>query len=240
MDRSWLPYCGQAPVPDGWLSRWNTDPVLLVSLAMLAVWILSRAGSTRDRVRGGIGLALLVTLFVSPFCALTSALFSARVAHHLLLTSVAAPLLAFAWPVAIRGGPMAWAAAHALIFWFWHSPQAYGFALSSDAAYWAMQATLGISATAMWAAVGRASVPIGVAALLATMVQMGLLGALITFSDRALYGPHLLTTQAWGWSALEDQQLAGLIMWAPGSALYLGVAMLLGWRLLGPPRAATA
>jgi putative membrane protein len=240
MERSWLPYCGQAPVPDGLFSRWNADPVLLVGLALLSAWVLSRAGSTRDRIRGGIGMALLTLLFVSPFCAFTSALFSARVAHHLLLTSVAAPLLAFAWPVVIRGGVMAWAVVHALAFWFWHSPQAYGIALSSDAAYGAMQATLGFSAMAMWAAIGRASAPVGVAALLATMVQMGLLGALITFADRALYAPHLLTTQSWGWSPLEDQQLAGLIMWAPGSALYLGAAMLLGWRLLGQPRAVTA
>lgn len=240
MGRSWLPYCGQAPVPDGWLSRWNGDPVLLVGLALLSAWVFARAGSMRDRILGGFGLALLALLFVSPFCALTSALFSARVAHHLLLTSIAAPLLAFAWPTAIRGSAMVWAAVHALVFWFWHSPQAYGVALSSDAAYWAMQATLGISAMAMWAAIGRASAPVGVAALLATMVQMGLLGALITFADRALYAPHLLTTQSWGWSPLEDQQLAGLIMWAPGSALYLGAAMLLGWRLLRPPRVATA
>src|SRR3546814_5393323 len=39
-------------------------------------------------------IALLAVLFISPFCALTSALFSARVVHHVLLTACAAPLLA--------------------------------------------------------------------------------------------------------------------------------------------------
>jgi putative membrane protein len=92
----------------------------------------------------------------------------------------------------------------------------------------------------LWAAIGRASAPSGVAALLATMVQMGLLGALITFAGSALYAPHLLTTQGWGLSPIEDQQLAGLIMWAPGSALYLFAALLIGWRLLSPSRMAAA
>jgi putative membrane protein len=56
-------------------------------------------------------------------------------------------------------------------------------------------------------------------------VQMGLLGALLTFSDRAFYAPHWLTTGAWGLSPLEDQQVGGMIMWAPGAAVYLVVVL---------------
>src|SRR3546814_10040072 len=56
---------------------------------------------------------------------------------------------------------------------------------------------------------------------------MCVLGALITFSSRALYAPHLLGPQDWGYSPLEDQQLAGLIMWAPGAAIYLAAALVL-------------
>jgi hypothetical protein len=26
--RRWIPYCGEAPGPEVWLSRWNLDPVL--------------------------------------------------------------------------------------------------------------------------------------------------------------------------------------------------------------------
>ena len=40
--------------------------------------------------------ALALLLFVSPFCAFTSALFSARVTHHVLLTAGIAPLLMLA------------------------------------------------------------------------------------------------------------------------------------------------
>ena len=66
------------------------------------------------------------------------------------------------------------------------------------------------------------------------MVQMGLLGALITFAARPLYAPHWLTTQDWGLSPLDDQQLAGLIMWAPGSLVYLFAAVAILYRSLGP------
>ena len=41
-----------------------------------------------------------------------------------------------------------------------------------------------------------------------------------------LYAPHLATTAPYGLSPLEDQQLAGLIMWVPASLPYLAVALL--------------
>src|SRR3546814_11413452 len=51
-----------------------------------------------------LGLAILVLLFVSPLCALSSALFSVRVGHHVLLTAVAAPLLVWGLPrLRLRG-----------------------------------------------------------------------------------------------------------------------------------------
>ena len=79
----------------------------------------------------------------------------------------------------------------------------------------------------------RASPLAAIAALLATMVQMGVLGALITFAPSALYAPHWSTTAAWGLAPLEDQQLAGLVMWAPAAAAYLLAALAVGWRAIG-------
>jgi putative membrane protein len=40
------------------------------------------------------------------------------------------------------------------------------------------------------------------------------------------------TTAPWGLSPLEDQQLAGLLMWVPGGLIYLAAALALGGRLL--------
>jgi putative membrane protein len=93
-----------------------------------------------------------------------------------------------------------------------------------------MQATIVGSAAVWWAKVLRAPAAGAAAALLATMVAMGLLGALLTFAGSALYAPHWLTTQAWGLSPLEDQQLAGILMWAPFGAIYLLAAMVVLYR----------
>jgi len=71
-------------------------------------------------------------------------------------------------------------------------------------------------------------------------VQMGLLGALLTFAEHPLYAPHLATTLAWGLTPLEDQQAAGLIMWAPAAALYLAGALVILGRWLESNRPAQA
>lgn len=230
----WTPYCGAAPAPAELLWRWNLDPVLLAALAAaLALVLVSR---TLSRPTGLVALAVLAVIFVSPLCALSSALFSARTVHHILLIAVAGPLLA--WSLSRSNGRgLAWATFfQTVVFWAWHAPAAYALALSHDVVYWLMQASLLGSAVLFWRAVRGASPTSAVGALLISTVQMGLLGALLTFAGRAFYEPHLQTTLAWGLSPLQDQQAAGLIMWAPASAIYLGAAVAILGRLIGPSR----
>jgi putative membrane protein len=214
------------------MARWNGDPALLAVLFGLLIVALRRRDTGRSFYWGW---AVLVLLFVSPLCALTSSLFAARTVHHLLLTAIAAPLLVAGWRPRFGGSAPLWALLHALIFWFWHAPSAYSAALSSDLVYWMMQASLLGSAIGLWASLRRSSAPLAVAVLLATMVQMGLLGALLTLAAAPVYQPHFVTTAAWGLSPIEDQQIAGLLMWVPGAGLYLAAALGTGWRLLAPP-----
>lgn len=191
---------------------------------------------------GLIATAVLAVIFVSPLCALSSALFSARTVHHVLLVAIAAPLFAWTLPKGRAGSLTLATAAQAIVFWAWHAPAAYSTALSSDAVYWLMQASLFGSALWFWMGVRRASAPSAVAHLLVAMVAMGLLGALLTFAAAPLYAPHLLTTQSWDLTPLADQQTAGLIMWAPAAALYLAAALVRLGRWIGPdtPRTAPA
>ncbi|QWT16675.1 cytochrome c oxidase assembly protein [Sphingobium xenophagum] len=232
MDVTALPYCGGPPLPADLLGRWNLDPLLIAGLA--ALFFAGRALGARTRPLAG-GVAILAVLFVSPLCALSSSLFAMRVTHHVALTSLAAPLLAAAM---LRGGGniAGWTAAHAVLFWVWHAPPVYAFALASDGAYWLMQASLLGSAVGFWRSVRGVSPPMAVAALLVTMVQMGLLGALLTFSAAPLYAWHWTTTQGWGLTPLADQQLAGLIMWVVGSAIYLLAALRRASDWIGPDR----
>lgn len=240
----WIPYCGEAPGPEVWLSRWNLDPVLGVGLVLLALalWRPSpgqHATGRRRRDSLRCAWALTVLLYVSPLCALSSAFFTVRVVHHMALVLVMAPLLAFGLEPALRRLPTPlWTctAMAAGVFWIWHAPEPYAAALSSVPVYALMQFTLLASATGFWVAVRRAGPAAAMAAILATTVQMGLLGALITFAVRPLYAPHFASTLSWGVAPLEDQQLAGITMWAPGSIAYLLAAVWIGWRWLHAER----
>ena len=227
-------YCGPVPVPDELWTRWNADPVLLVALFLLAL-VLRRSGA------GAAALAVLFVAFVSPLCALSSALFSARVVHHLLLVAVAAPLLALALPLR-RAAPIAPAfAVSTAVLWGWHLPVAYDLALANVAVYWAMQLSLIGSALWFWRGVfapERSPVD-ALLFVVAGFAQMGLLGAILTFAPRPLYAAHALAPLEWGFTPLADQQLGGLLMWVPAGLPFAVIAALLarrGWaELRGRP-----
>lgn len=240
-EQIWLPYCGGAPQPAELFARWNLDPILLAILLLAAALGLVRTAKyPRERTRFAAAIAVVLLLFVSPLCALTSALFAARSAHHVLLTTLMAFLLAASVPrqrlATLPGSLSVWTALSAFALWAWHAPPLYAAALSNDLVYWAMQISLLATATGFWASVRWAAPGGAIVALLTYMVQMGLLGALLSFSTSAFYAPHALTTAAWGMSPLEDQQLGGIIMWVPGAAAYLIAALARMHELLGEER----
>ncbi len=208
------------------MSRWNGDPVLLVALAVSALAMTQLAGARRSAGLAGVGV--LFVAFVSPLCALTTALFAARAVHHLLIVTVAAPLLAIALPPRRVIG-MAITTAIALplstaILWTWHAPALYDATLGHVGIYWNMQATLLAGGWLFWTAVLRGRPAEATAGIIGGAVQMGFLGALLTFAGRPLYASHLSTTVAFGIGPLADQQLAGLVMWVPGMAPYAATA----------------
>lgn len=241
---AYLPYCGAPPIPGELWARWNWDPLLLLALGALCVWHAGRCGmfarspAARPRraracfIAGWLALALGL---ISPLCALSVALFSARVTQHMWLIAVAAPLLVLASslsaPASVRrekSHPFAAAGLFAIALWSWHWPALYALTFSSDLAYWTMHTTLFGAALLLWRSLLPASsedVLASVSAGFVTLTHMGLLGALITFASRELYAPHLLTTRAWGLTPLEDQQLGGLIMWIPTGIAFLVAAL---------------
>ncbi|WP_244522835.1 cytochrome c oxidase assembly protein [Devosia sp. YR412] len=185
-------------------------------------------------------MATLVLIFISPLCALTVALFSARVVHHVLLVAVAAPLLGSLLRRKKFGKMLApLTGLQVAIFWLWHAPDAYQLALTSTPIYWLMQATLLGSATAMWAAIVNATPARAIGALLFLTMQMGLLGALLVFSQ-PLYAPHFSATITFGFTPESDQQFAGLIMWVPASLPYLAIGLWLLLTLLRQPEGRSA
>ena len=231
-------YCGPAPTPADLLARWNFDPWLLAALGLAGVgWIVTAAerhGIVQRRAFVA-AIAVLAVAFVSPLCAASVALFSARAVHHVLLVALAAPLLALAGvlgpregrtPYPLTGGPLNPAGLPLLVatgvLFAWHLPPLYAAALQSTAVYWAMQASLLVSATWFWAAAlsPRASPPAALLAMVGAAALMGLLGALLTFAPRPLYAAHAVAPYVFGLTPLADQQLAGLVMWVPALVPY--------------------
>jgi putative membrane protein len=226
-------YCGPAPtLSDAFLS-WNADPAaILLCGALIGLRWLHKEGDARPL---HAAVFLLAVLYLTPLCALTVALFAVRVLHHVLLVAVAAPLLALAFPAGRARLSLGWLVAlHAMTVWLWHIPDVYSFAIGPALPYWTMQATLLLTGFALWRVILAPTTNPGAAvlALLATAAQMGMLGALLTFATEPLYEPHLSTTIPFGLSALQDQQLAGLIMWVPGGIVYLLVVVVLFVRWL--------
>lgn len=223
-------YCGPPPIPEGLATSFNLDPVLLIALVAMALVL--------RRQNAGLAAVLVLALaLVSPLCALSSALFSARVVHHILLVAVAAPLLAVALPARRPAGITLPFVASTVVLWAWHLPQAYDAALANVALYWVMQLSLLGSAVLFWRAVlaeGRSPVD-RLAFVVAAFAQMGLLGALLTFASAPLYAAHSFAPLAWGLTPLQDQALGGLIMWVPAGIPYAVAAVSIarkGWAQL--------
>ena len=251
---SHIPYCGTPPHPGELLTRFNLDPVLIVGLILacaLQMWVLRKRGAfdVRHRQKAAIaGWAAAAAAFVSPLCALSVSLFSARIGQHMVLILVAAPLIAMGLPlVKARNHRRRLWACSAVFFaalWFWHMPAPYDATFRVGWIYWSMHLSLFGTSILLWRELldhpARRTAEVLAAGTL-TFMQMGLLGALLTLADRPMFQWHLTTTQAWSFTPLQDQQLGGAIMWVPGIALFLWIAvrsLIRLWESVERPRAA--
>jgi putative membrane protein len=124
----------------------------------------------------------------------------------------------------------------AVVLWAWHLPVLYEAALRRDALHALEHASLIATAALVWAlALGRArrplAIPVASGLLLATALQSGALGAVLALAQRPLYSIHASVAPSWGLTPLEDQQLAGGLMWVPPGIVYMVViaALLAHW-----------
>ena len=222
-----VPYCGAAPLPGHLLIRWNLDPVLLAALALAAGSHL-RSLAPRQRQIAASGWLIATLAFISPICALSVALFSARIAQHMILMLVAAPLIGRFVPRGRWDHSIWWSvAAFTAAIWAWHMPVPYEATFRSTAIYWSMHLTLFGSAIWLWRDLlnhRRDHTLTVISCGLFACLQMGLLGAVLTFSGHPWFAWYSSTTQAWGLTQLQDQQLGGVVMWVPAGVIFLAAA----------------
>lgn len=201
-------------------------------------------------------LALVVAL-VSPIDKLSEILFSAHMTQHEILMIVAAPLMvfgrplvAFLWALPTRwrapighwfhwrwiSGPIPATLLHAVALWMWHLPSLYQATLRSEGIHAVQHLSFFLTAALFWFALvhgryGRMGYGVAVAYVFVTAAHSGLLGALIALSPSVIYPIYQQAGAPWGINPIEDQQLAGIIMWIPAGVLFtvVGVALFAGW-----------
>lgn len=210
------------------------------------------------------GWLTLAVALVSPLHEYGEHLFVAHMIEHELLMAVAAPLLAVSRPLGtfLHALPQSWrrtlvgvgfriegfwhilvmpavaTVLHAIAIWVWHIPTLLDATLENELMHRLQHISfIGTALLFWWAILRRPRCDYGMGALhvFATMVHTGILGALLTLAPRVLYPAQTADASAFGFTPLEDQQLAGLFMWVPGGALYLFAGLLLGWYWLTLP-----
>jgi putative membrane protein len=124
---------------------------------------------------------------------------------------------------------------HAAAIWLWHVPFLFQLTLESELAHTAQHLSFFLSALLFWWSLfyahGKLAFGAAVFYLFTTAVHTSILGALLTFAPTVWYPAYSATTQAWGLTPLEDQQIGGLVMWIPGGLVYLaaGLALFASW-----------
>jgi putative membrane protein len=133
-------------------------------------------------------------------------------------------------------GPLVVWLLHGMALWIWHLPTLYQAALGNAAIHATEHLCFLATACLFWWALihgryGRFGYGIAVVFVFATAVHSEVLGALLTFAPRVWYPLYATRSSAAGLDALEDQQLAGLIMWIPFGVIFLilGLALFAAW-----------
>jgi len=176
-----------------------------------------------------------------------SFLFSAHMVQHLLLALAVAPLMIMGTPgwmlrplLELRGvrslarwvtRPIPAFAIFNIVVAAWHLPPLYNTAMAHHSVHIVQHLCFfGTAALFWWAIVhgryGRIGYGVAVLFVFTTALHSGALGALFTFGSQVMYPLYADRSVAFGVNALEDQQLAGLIMWVPGGLIYAGAALL--------------
>src|SRR5262245_7442270 len=125
--------------------------------------------------------------------------------------------------------------------WLWHVPGLYQLALRSPGWHAVEHATFLVTALLFWWPVvqpwpsrprwPRWTIPIY---LLLADVQNTIFSALLVFSEHLFYPVYASVPRLGGISPLDDQVAAGVIMWGPGSIVFLVPTVLITVRLLSP------
>ncbi len=259
-------------------SNWSLDPSIAYVVVAGLLYFLGGRGRGRpdhDHLRTGAFLAGLLTIVLaldSPIDYYADQLFWIHMAQHILLLTVAPPLILLGrpWPRMWRALPLRsrttigrtiararWTAplralARPLPAWIlfnaaivgWHLPAAYNATLTSQAIHNCEHAMFFFTGLLFWARVvdpgplrPRLEWPIRVAYVVGAMVVGWVLAIVLVLVPHPIYSHYAdLASRPGGITAIEDQQIAGGMMWVPGSISYTIAVLIVFWRWVEPER----
>ena len=185
------------------------------------------------------GLIVILFADASPLAHLDHHLLTAHMVQHLLLMLLAAPLILFgARSILARWRPrlsFCWLAGAVTVL-AWHFPAVFELALRSQFWHKFEHASFFLAGILFWwpvfhpAPYARWSVP---AYLFLATLPCDALSAFLAFCGHVVYRPYLfIPTGLFGLSPLDDQALAGALMWVTVTFAYLIPALMLTARLL--------
>jgi putative membrane protein len=255
---------------------WSFEPAILLPLLAAALcWVqfvrrVDRAHPAnpvprRRTVAFLAGLAAIAAALMSGIERYDTTLFSIHMVQHLLLTLVAAPLIALGAPITtllraatpnvrrtvilpilhsrvmrVLSFPVVSWLVFAGVMWGTHFSPLFDASLENPLIH-DLEHALYLAAGLLfwWPAVGldpspwRMPHPVRAMYVFLQMPQNTFLAVTILNSTVVLYAHYATTVRAWGPSVLEDQQIAGGVMWLTGDILFLaGLAgILAGWML---------
>jgi putative membrane protein len=236
---------------------------IAVALSLVAVLYLHRwlrvAWLVRDGVEGWragsffAGVLLLWVALGSPLALLDHDLLTAHMVQHLLLMTLAPPLILMGEPLKllprypmqrlgrVRLHPVvAWTGATATLI-VWHIPPVFMLSLQSETWHGIEQASFLVTGLLFWWPViepsrNSAKWPdssILLYLFLATL-PCDILSGFLVFCDRVVYPAYVTSPGRFGMTALEDQQCAGALMWTCVTLVYVFAAAVVTARLLSP------
>jgi putative membrane protein len=236
---------------DWW--RWSIHPSTAIGIAALGALYLWAAHHFRRQPMAKqmtcffSGLLVMFASLNGPLHDLSDGyLFSAHMVQHLLLTMLVTPLLIVGTsagmlrPALERPGVSALAqrittgAAGFVIFNVtliaWHLPPLYNLAMADHRVHIVQHLCfLAASVLMWWPLLSRMpelpplTRPLQMLYICLLMIPMSVVGMMITYADEVLYPAYESAPRMWGLSPQEDQLIGGLIMWIPGSLIYIAI-----------------
>jgi putative membrane protein len=237
-------------------SFWVSGALIFAAFVYLRGWLRHRRHKY-DKVedwRAGsfvLGLLFIWIATASPLAALDHELLTAHMVQHLLLMTLAPPLILLGMPRkpllhallhVVTHPALCWVAAAGTLV-VWHIPSVFMLGLRSQVWHGAEQASFLATGLLFWSPVIRplqSSVKWPESSILLYLflatLPCDILSGFLVFCDRVVYPVFLSSPRSVGLSALEDQQCAGALMWTCVTVVYLVAGAVFTARLLSPHR----